>query len=153
LVAAVLLLASCGGLHHETAQSYSPSEIADNPAMLYDNSVPREEMTLRGVRLGDPQAAIRSTRILKQADAGWIVCRDGARYQITDGSVATLGVWDRKILDQLDLKTPADIESRFGKPDSKDDLKDVVIYHFRSGKVAVIWNNFEKQVNAVNVSR
>jgi hypothetical protein len=140
-------------MHHSAEGGYSPTEIASNPAMLYDNSVPREEMTLRGVRLGDPQSAIRSTRILKQGDGGWIVCRDGARYQITDGNVATLGVWDRKILDKLDLKSPADIESRFGKPDSKDDLKDVVIYHFRSGKVAVIWNDFEKQVNAVNVSR
>jgi hypothetical protein len=140
-------------LRRDAGPAHSPNEITGNPAMLYDGSVPREEMTLRGVRLGDSRSAISATRIIREADGGWIVCRDGARYQISDGVVTVLGVWDRQTLDQLGIKAPADIEARFGKSDSTDDLKDIVIYHFKSGKISVIWNGFEKQLNAVNVSR
>ena len=149
----LLATASCSALRPARTYPHSPGEIADNPSILIDGSIPREEMSLRGVKLGDPKSAIKSSRILKTSDGGWIVCTDGARYQINDDAVAVLGVWDRNILDKLNLKNPAEIESRFGKPESTDDLDYIVIYRYQKGKITVLWNKHEQQVNAVNVSK
>src|SRR5689334_6178761 len=60
----LMLLASCSALRPSRTYPHSPGEIADNPSILIDGSIPREEMSLRGVKLGDPKSAIKSTRIL-----------------------------------------------------------------------------------------
>jgi hypothetical protein len=147
------LLASCAAQPPAVQRELLPNEIADHPQILFDGSVPLDAMTLRGVKLGDAGSAIDEKRIEKRADAGWIVCNDGARYRVADDKVITLAAWDTAILKRLNLKTPEDIELRFGKAESSEDVAPVIIYYFRSGRVSVLWNTFEKQVNAVNVAK
>jgi hypothetical protein len=151
---ALLLLTSCGSVvRRHSTPAIVPNEIFHHPSILHDSSVPRDQMTLWGVKLGDPESAIASRRILDTGREGWIKCRDGSRYRIQDDVVATLGVWDPKILARLDIKSPAQIEARFGKPDKIDDADPVMIYRYVGGKISVLWNKQEGQINAVNVSR
>jgi hypothetical protein len=153
LIPGLFLLASCAATHHAAPKQRLANEIADHPQILLDGSVPLDEMTLKGVKLGDAESAIAESRIEKRSDAGWVVCNDGTRYRVADGSVITLGAWDPAILEPLKLTSPADIEKRLGQPDSTDDVAPVVIYHFKKGRLSVLWNTFEKQLNAVNVSK
>jgi hypothetical protein len=148
-----MLLSSCSVLHPRSAHIPQPNEITDNPAMLYNNTVPREQMTLRGVRLGDPRSAILRSRIVKESDGGWIVCDDGARYRVEKDAVNALAVWDRKALDQLQIHSREDINARFGKEESIGDGGTIFVYRYAGGHLTVIWNQFEHQVDAVNVSQ
>lgn len=151
-ITVMLLLCSCATMRR--AEPYSPTDIASNPAILHDGSVPRDQMTLRGVRLGDPKSAIFASRIDDpNGKGGWIICTDGSRYRIESDIVATLGLWDVKALSRLNISSPADIEARFGKPEAVEDAGLAFIYRYAGGKVSVIWNKAEAQINAVNVSR
>jgi hypothetical protein len=105
------------------------------------------------VRLDDPGFSIREERVVGRGDAGWVVCRDGSRYRCEDKTVKTLGVWDDRILDQLHIQAPEDIEKKFGKPQSVDDTEQLLIYRYANSSVTVLWNKQEAQVNAVNVSK
>ena len=136
--------------HPRAARQLQTNEIADHPTILYDHSVPREQMLLHGVKLGDGQSAIATSRIDHTRD-NWIVCDDKSRYRIADGRVVALGVWDDRILAQLNIHSPADIEARFGKPEKTDQTQDIFIDYYDSGHLTVIWNKFEGQINAVNV--
>jgi hypothetical protein len=146
----LVLLASCAMLHPRAAHVPQPSEIADHPAILYDRTIPTTQMTLHGIRLGDPRSAIPAWRIDHERD-NWIVCDDSSRYRIENNVVAALGVWDNRILYKLNIHSPADIEARFGKPDKTESVKEIVIDHYDAGRIDVIWNSFEGQINAVNV--
>jgi hypothetical protein len=153
LIPALFLLASCAATPAAAPKQRLPNEIADHPQILLDGSVPLDEMALKGVKLGDPESAIAESRIEKRSDAGWIVCSDGTRYRVADGRVITLGAWDKEILKSLNIRSPADIEQRFGKPDSNEEVAPITIYHFKDGRLSVLWNTFENQINAVNVSK
>jgi hypothetical protein len=161
-ITALLLVASCGAPpkaespERTGAGDASITEIADNPGILNKRPLPREQISLRGVKLGDPESAIRESRIIKRAAEGnWTICRDGARYRIDEGNatVVTLGVWDPAILRKLNINSPADIESRFGKPESTDQVEPITIYRYDEGHLSVLWNNRENQLNAVNVAK
>lgn len=131
-------------------------EIAGNPAILCNRSIPIQQMSLHGVRLGDPASVIRKSRIrIHDQKTGWIICRDGSRYRLQDSAVATLGVWDNRLLARLNIASPADIESRFGKPDSIEKAEPILIYRYsgNGGSISVLWNQREGQLNGVNVSR
>ena len=147
-----LLAASCGPITH-VEYPHTPTEIADHPEILYNNTVKRTEMTLKGVKLDDPGFSIRPERVLQQSEGGWIVCRDGARYRAENHQIATLGVWDDRIIEQLHISSPEDIEKKFGKPQSTDDTPELLIYRYDNGSKTVLWNKQENQVNAVNVSK
>lgn len=147
----LLVLGSCSALM-KYDHPHGMNEIADHPQILYDGTVPRTEMALRGVKLDDPGFAIRRGRELRQSEE-WVICRDGARYRVVEGKVITLGVWDPSILDQLHITSPADIEKRFGKPDKIDDLQQLLVYRYAGGSLNVLWNKQEDQLNAVNVSK
>jgi hypothetical protein len=60
-------------------------------------------------------------------------------------------VWDRRLLSKLEIASPADIELKFGKPESTDDLGTEKIYRYRDNHLRVMWNDFEKRVTTVNV--
>lgn len=156
-ILSVLFLCACAALHQTKAPAphvSNPFEITDHPAILYDGSVPRWEMTLRGVKLNDPRSAIAMSRIDYEAQGHWIVCRDGCRYRLDDkDNVSILGVWDRQVIDTLKLGSPDEIQQRFGKPQSTDDAGQVQIYRYSGGHISVLWNGLEKQTNAINISR
>lgn len=152
-ILALSLLASCAAQPPAVQRELVASEISDHPQILFDGTVPLNAMTLRGVKLGDPGSVIDEKRVEKRSDAGWIVCKDGTRYRVVDEKVITLGAWDPAILKPLKITSPMDIEQRFGKAESTDDVAPIVIYHFKSGRVSVLWNTFENQLNAVNVSQ
>jgi hypothetical protein len=147
---ALILLASCATLHPRAAHVPQANEIADNPAILYDHTISPQQMTLRGIKLGDSQSAIPSNNIDHERD-GWIVCDDRARYRIENGVVATLGVWDNRILNKLNIHSSADIEARFGNAEKIDDLTEIAIYRYDGGRISVIWDKSEGQIDAVNV--
>jgi predicted AlkP superfamily pyrophosphatase or phosphodiesterase len=135
---------------HRTAHVPQAGEIADNPQVLYDHTIPVQGMSLHGIKLGDPSSAIATWRVDHERD-NWIVCDDGSRYRIEDKKIATLGVWDNRILSKLDIHSPDDIAARFGKPEKTDQIKDIYMYRYDDGRITVIWNKFEGQIDAVNV--
>jgi hypothetical protein len=147
-----LILAGCGQFTRFD-YPHTPTEITDHPEILYNNTVPRAEMAYMGVKLGDPGFSIRRERVLREGDAGWFVCRDGARYRAEDKTVVTLGVWDNHTIERLNIQSPGDIEKKFGKPQRTEDIPELLIYYYDGGKTSVLWNKQEGQLNAVNVSR
>jgi hypothetical protein len=145
----LLMLSSCAMFHsRETLHS---NEIADYPAILYNHSLPPDEMTLRGIKLGDPESAIPIGSIENRATDGWIVCYNRARYRIENGKIATLGVWDSRIIDQLNVPLIEDIEIRFGKADKIEPVNPLLVYHYDERHMTVLWNQFETKVDAVNI--
>ena len=110
-------------------------------------------MALWGVHLGDPQSVIATARILDTGKEGWIKCWDGCRYRVQEGAVVTLGVWDPKVIEKLDIDSPSKIQARFGKPDKVDEADPVTIYRYAGGKISILWNKQEVQVDAVNISK
>ena len=56
-------------------------------------------------------------------------------------------------LDRLNITTAADVEARFGPTSTIDVAEPLRIYRYRDGKLAVIWNDRERRVNAINISR
>jgi hypothetical protein len=137
-----------------SAPTAAPLEIAANPAILYDKTVPIESLSLRGVKLGDPRSSIAPSRIDHESKGGWIVCRDRSRYRLDDkGNVVTLGVWDSRILDRLNIDSPDDVTVRFGPPQSTDQAAPLQISRYANGHISVLWNTAENQLSAVNVSK
>ena len=148
----MLTLGSCGEFtHHDYPRT--PTEITEHPEILYNKTIPRTEMVYMGVKLNDPGFSVRKERVNHESEGGWVVCRDGARYRLEDKAVATLGVWDTRTLERLNLTSPADIEKKFGKPERVDDTPELLIHRYANGSVSVLWNKQEGQVNAVNVSK
>jgi hypothetical protein len=150
-VLGMVLCASCGEFTRYDFP-HTPTEITDHPEILHNNTVPRHEMAYMGVKLRDPGFSIRKERVSREGDAGWVVCREGARYRLEDKAVVTLGVWDNRTLERLYLASPADIEKKFGKPERVDETPELLVYRYSGGKISVLWNKQESQVNAVNVS-
>jgi hypothetical protein len=126
-------------------------EIAREPTILYTMSHDWRGMQLHGVPLGASAESLKGKRVVSRNDAGWIELRNGARYLIRDGEVQGLGVWDQRLLTKLQVTSPADIEMKFGKPESVDDLGKEKIYRYRDNHVRVMWNDFERRVTTVNV--
>ena len=106
---------------------------------------------LHGIKIGDSESAISESHIENRGKAGWIVCDNRARYRIEAGKIATLGVWDPRILNKLNLHSQADIESRFGKPQSIDAVAPLQIYHYNNGRTDVLWDKLEEHVDAINI--
>ena len=150
-VACALLIALRGCQHAAPVETGAELEIARDPTILHARSDEWANMQLHGVRLGAPAEDLGGRRVVSRNDAGWIELRGGARYLIRDGRVKGLGVWDQRLLSQLKITSPADIELKFGKPESIDDLGKEKIYRYRDNHVRVMWNDFEKRVTTVNV--
>ena len=146
-----MFLTSCAVQHPRAAHESHPNEIADNPAILYDGTVPREQLTLHAIKLGDSETAIAESHIENHGTAGWIVCDNRARYRIENGKIVTLGVWDPRILNKLNIHSPADIETHFGKPQSIDTANPLLIYNYDSGHITVLWDTTEEHVDAINI--
>jgi hypothetical protein len=149
---ALLIVGGCGEFTRYDFP-HTPTEITDHPEILYNKTVELKDMAYMGVKLSDPGFAVRKERVLRESEGGWVVCRDGARYRLEDKTVATLGVWDNRTIERLYLETPGAIEQKFGKPERIEDTPELVIHYYNGGKISVLWNKQEKQVNAVNVSR
>lgn len=149
----LLFLYGCASLTSHSTPPSTRAEIFHHPAILQDRSVSPDEMLLWSVKLGDPQNVIAESRISHRAEGGWIICDDGSRYRIVDGSVATLGVWNRHVIDSFNVKSTTDLEAQFGKPESVVDAEPLKIYRYAGGRMSVLWNEREGQINAVNISR
>jgi hypothetical protein len=145
-------LGGCGG-GTPLAFVHTPAEleISKDPTVVYSNSDQWRSMQLYGIGLGAPEAQLPRKKIRNRNDAGWVEMRNGARYLVKGGKVAGLGVWDQKILSKLAIKSPNDIELKFGKPESVDDLGKEQIYRYQGNHLRVMWNNFERRVTTVNV--
>jgi len=130
-------------------------EILSNPQILADFAVPIEKMTLKGVALGEGREAILSNRVLSEDANGWIVCRDACRYRIIAGKVATLGVWDQKALTQLGVNEEADIQARFGPPESVEKVDTLstkmTIHRFANGTRRASWDRILNRLSTVNI--
>jgi hypothetical protein len=145
------LLAATVGCPHQHVYTDQDLEIARDPTILYTRSEQWMNMHLRGVRVGDPADELLKRRIVSRNEAGWVQLRSGARYLIKDNQVKGLGVWDQRLLAKLEITSPADIEMKFGKPESIDDLGREKIYRYRDNHVRVMWSDFERRVTTVNV--
>ena len=147
---------SCASKRAESSSSATqPSEtieILRHPEILIDGSVAPSDMTLNGVRLGQPESEIPEQLILERKEAGWILAREDCRYRVLDGRVVTLGVWNDRALEKLQIRTRDDLAARFGPPSSVDDLNEIQIYRYDERKLTAIWNEAEGELNAVNVS-
>jgi hypothetical protein len=139
--------------HAAPVESHGEMEIARDPAILYAKSDRWMNMRLYEVALGDDASELLRQRIVGHNDAGWVRLRNGARYLIANGRVQGLGVWDQRLLSQLAINSPADVESKFGKPQRVDDLGKETIYRYQDDHLRVMWNEFERRVTTVNVVR
>jgi hypothetical protein len=145
------LLAATAGCPHRHVYTHADLEIARDPTLLYTRSDQWMSMHLRGVRIGDPADELLKQRIVARNEAGWVQLRSGARYLVRDNEVNGLGVWDQRLLSRLQINSPADIELKFGKPESIDDLGREKIYRYRDNHVRVMWSDFQRRVTTVNV--
>jgi hypothetical protein len=145
------ILVATAGCPHQHVYTYADLEIARDPTILYARSDEWMNMQLHGVRLGHGADEVLRRRIVGRNDAGWVQLRNGARYLVENNEVKGLGVWDQRLLSQLAISSQADIELKFGKPESIDDLGKEKIYRYRGNHVRVMWNNFENRVTTVNV--
>lgn len=149
----ICALCSCMITRPRSIPAASDVELFYHPQLLADKEIPLDRLTLWGVKLGDPSTAIPPARIREHARQGWVWCDRGARYRIDQGMVVTLGVWDPNLLKSFNIKSPTDIETRFGPTSSIDVAEPLRIYRYRGGKLSVIWNDREQQLNAINISR
>jgi hypothetical protein len=158
LTLGLLLLGLVGCIRHERDDGpvpiASPHELVENPRVLLRPDAPIEQLSLRGIRLGDDESNIPSRRVLEKNQYGWISTRDGCRYRILDGKVVTLGLWDKKSLELLGVTKEEEIEPAFGKPERRWQLSPSnFVYHYQDGKKRAIWNTFENRLTTVNVGR
>lgn len=128
-----------------------PLEISRDPTILYREMGSWSQMSLNGVRLGDPETVIPAGKIRSRTASGWILSRDNCRYRVTTAKITGLGVWDEELLEKLQVHAPADVTRLFGEPESTEEFQKEVIYYYASGHVHVVWNIFEKRLNTVNV--
>ena len=148
-----LLLCSCTVTRPRSSAPVSDDELLHHPQVLLNPSFSPDQVRLWGVSIGDPVSAITPERIRDHGGQGWIWCRDGCRYRVQDGVIVALGLWDRSAIDKLNLTSPAEIEARFGPTSTIDLAEPLRIYRYHQGRLAVIWNDREQQVNAINISR
>ena len=157
LTIVLVLLTGCAASHHDeadatTAPALSPLEISRDPSILYEHTGQWREMSLNGIHLGDDASEIPQKQVRERTGAGWIISRDRCRYRADEGKIITLGVWDPQVLERLNIRTPHDIELRFGRPEKKEEVERFIFYYYAGGHVRVLWNNTETRVSAVNVS-
>ena len=150
-VLCVMLLAAAGCRSTTPIQTRAELEISHTPSILHNRMQEWPQMKLYGVGIGDDESTLSPKKIRTRNDAGWVTMRNGARYLIQDRKVAGLGVWDQRLLAPLSIRSRADIEAKFGKPQSIDDLGKEKIYRYADNHVRVMWNDFEKRVTTVNV--
>lgn len=131
-----------------------PYEVTVNPRLLIDPAAPIDQLSVRGVRLGDPRSAISPRRVIEENDFGWVYTRDLSRYRLMDGKVVTVGCWDGSVLEQLGVASEEDVERAFGKAEQKLQLShNIVSFHYQDGRKRAIWNRFEQRLVAVNVGK
>jgi hypothetical protein len=146
----VLIVGGCAS-GDKPAYSTSPLEISSDPTILYRSRDSWREMTLGGIRIGDPESSLPTSKVRQRTDSGWIIMRDGSRYRVKDGRIIGLGVWREDLLAKLQIDSPRDIPARFGKPDQKTEFTKEQIYHYQQEHIHIVWNSFENRLNTVNI--
>lgn len=147
------LLCSCAVTQPRSAPARVEGELFYDPQPLLARPFDPSTLQLWGVKLGDPVTVIPASRIRTEGAQGWIWCRDGSRYRAQDGVIVALGLWNQESISKLNITSTQDIEARFGSTTTIDLVEPLRIYRYHGGKLAVIWNDREKQVNAINISR
>lgn len=147
------LVCSCAVTQPRSTPARVEGELFYDPAPLTSPQFDPSGVRLWGVKLGDPVSVIPASRIRTEGAQGWIWCRDGSRYRIQEGVVVALGLWNQESISRLNIASPTDIEARFGKTTTIDQADPLRIYRYHGGKLAVVWNDREKLVNAINISR
>ncbi len=151
-----ILMIAVGGCASSSPSSPSdeaaaPFEISQNPSILFEQPDRWREFSLNGKRIGDAASVIPERQVRERTTGGWIVARDLCRYRIEDGVITGLGVWDYRIIDRLNIHSPAQVEARFGRPESREEAERFIIYRYAEGHVHVLWNNTDKRITTVNV--
>lgn len=153
----LLLVTGCQITKTPTDAGYpttsSAYEISRDPKILATAQDKWGEMTLYGVKIGDPQSVLPKKQIREEINAGWIVMRNNNRYLSgNDNHIDALGIFETRLLEQLGIASESDISRVFG-PDGipvKPNVGDT-IYYFNDRHIRVVWNLVEKRVVAVNV--
>lgn len=153
LIAGLALLCSCSAMKPRSGPPKVEGELVYNPELLTDRAFSPTSVSVWGVKLGDPASVIPKSRINQEGTQGWLWCRDGSRYRIADGVVVAMGLWDQSAINRLNLTSPDQIVAKFGETKSIDISDPLRVYRYHDGKLAVIWNDREARVNAINISR
>jgi len=101
-------------------------DILFHPELLLDPNMSPTDITLSGVRIGDPESAIPSSIVEKPKDKhGFIWCKGGIKFKIDDGKVVRFNMNNPEALAKLGLGKDAEsnrkqIVARFGQPDRTD---------------------------------
>jgi len=155
----MVLIAGCQIKKSPTDAGYPTTtptlEISRDPTILATQQQHWRELTLYGIRIGDPQSVLPKPQIREEINGGWMVMRNNNRYLSgNDNHIDALGVFETRLLDQLNIASESDIAKVFGsggipvKPNVGD-----TIYYFNDRHIRVVWNLVEKRVVAVNVWR
>ena len=134
------------------AQHSGMRDIAQNPAILLDRDVQVAELTLHGVKLGDPAPA----DVTGEPDpSGWVGFKghqDVLRLQ--EGKVAAISFSDAATLSKLGVQSEEDLFARLGKAEdsiSAGEDAPEAFHVFKNGAMTVWFDRKAKQVTRVNL--
>lgn len=154
----VTLAIGCAGKKSSTEPANTTAEptleISRDPTILITQRDKWDQMTLQGIKVGDPESSIPPGKISERTKNNWIVMRNANRFRIADGTITTVGVWQNSLLSKLGVNVQEDVEKVFGKPKEYVRITTSLhLYTYQDGHVHVVWNQTEKRLNAVNLIR
>jgi len=120
-----------------------PTELSTNPAAIANAGVTDKDVSLLGVRLGDPASAIPDDQIIETRDNGIRALKGERAIRVADGKVVQLILLSQADLSAFNIGTEAQIEKVFGKADRMMDetlsSSPIHVYFYESKRLAVTW--------------
>jgi hypothetical protein len=133
LLLSMVILNSCKGKPKETER-----EILTKPQIILDADIPIAELTLAGIKIGDPESAIDKSLIRKTADYAdhrFVWCTNETGYKIANGKIVWLQLNGDDLLSRLGVANTDAMKKALGPP---DDVKSD-IYSFKKRHQEWIW--------------
>lgn len=127
-----------------------PTEVRTDPDLLFNGRVPIWDLEFNGIKLNDSESKIPASA----TGSGSLRLSDGFIYKLDNGRVISISVRNNAVLDALQIKSEADIRSRFGNPD--DTVHDDVLlttYKYRKRQTTVIWVTKDQRLETIVVGK
>jgi hypothetical protein len=142
----VVLLSSCKGKPKETER-----EVLTKPQIILDADIPITELTLAGIKIGDPESAIDKSLIRKTADhpdRRVVWCTNGTGYNIVNGKVVWLQLNGDDLLSRLGIANPDAMKKAMGPP---DEMKNAYMYVYT--KRHQVWDWKADGIDLINIEQ
>lgn len=156
LLTGVMALPGCE-IFNSAGNNYMPSrEISQNPKIVLDAGIPRQELTLYGLHLGDPMNAIPEENIERRGREDWVFLNNNSRYRANPAGIYALGLWNISILDRMGFNAEGDIVKAMGTPAKIDTIETPMgaayrAYRYPNRGIDIFWNVSDNHLTAINV--